>query len=70
MTSTLSWRHTGGGDEVSQEVELGNGEHSLLQVEGQPVGGEDGYSIRRFSQCCSLVLLHTPSSSKKEKNII
>ncbi len=32
----------GGGDAVSQEVQLGDGEDALLQVEGQAVGGEDG----------------------------
>jgi hypothetical protein len=30
----------GDGDGVSQEVGLGDGEHALLQVEGQPVGGQ------------------------------
>jgi hypothetical protein len=33
---------TGGGDAVAQEIQLGNGEDALLQVEGQAVGGEDG----------------------------
>ncbi len=32
----------GGGDAVAQEIQLGNGEDALLQVEGQSVGGEDG----------------------------
>ncbi len=32
----------GGGDAVAQEIQLGDGEHALLQVEGQAVGGEDG----------------------------
>ena len=32
----------GGGDAVAQEVQLGDGEDALLQVEGQAVGGEDG----------------------------
>ncbi len=29
-------------DAVSQEIELGDSEHALLQVDGQPIGGEDG----------------------------
>jgi hypothetical protein len=33
---------TGSGDAVSQEVEFSDGEHALLQVEGQPIGGKDG----------------------------
>ncbi len=33
---------SGGGDTVAQEVQLGGGEHALLQVEGQAVGSEDG----------------------------
>ncbi len=33
---------TGGGDAVAQEIQLGDGEHALLQAEGQAVGGEDG----------------------------
>ncbi len=32
----------GGGDAVAQEIQLGNGEDALLQVEGQAVGGKDG----------------------------
>ncbi len=32
----------GSGDAVAQEIQLGDGEHALLQVEGQAVGGEDG----------------------------
>ncbi len=32
----------GGGDAVAQEIQLGDGEDALLQVEGQAVGGEDG----------------------------
>ncbi len=35
-------RPSDGGDAVAQEVQLGNGEDALLQVEGQAVGGEDG----------------------------
>jgi hypothetical protein len=31
-----------GGDAVAQEIQLGDGEDALLQVEGQAVGGEDG----------------------------
>jgi hypothetical protein len=31
-----------GGDVVSQEVELSDNKDALLQVEGQPVGREDG----------------------------
>ncbi len=27
---------------MTQEIQLGDGEHTLLQVEGQAVGGEDG----------------------------
>jgi hypothetical protein len=27
---------------VAQEIQLGNGEDALLQVEGQAVGGKDG----------------------------
>jgi hypothetical protein len=27
---------------MSQEVELSDSKHTLLQVEGQPIGGEDG----------------------------
>ncbi len=34
--------NAGGGDAVAQEIQLGDGEHALLQVEGQAVGGEDG----------------------------
>jgi hypothetical protein len=30
------------GDAVSQEVELSDNKDALLQIEGQPVGGEDG----------------------------
>jgi hypothetical protein len=32
----------GGGDAVAQEIQLVDGEHALLQVEGQAVGSEDG----------------------------
>jgi hypothetical protein len=32
----------GGGDAVAQEIQLGDGEYALLQVEGQAVGGKDG----------------------------
>ncbi len=32
----------GGGDAVAQEIQLGDSERALLQVEGQAVGGEDG----------------------------
>ncbi len=32
----------GGGDAVAQEIQLGDWEDALLQVEGQAVGGEDG----------------------------
>jgi hypothetical protein len=32
----------GGGDAVAQEIQLGNDEDALLQVEGQAVGGGDG----------------------------
>ncbi len=32
----------GGGDAVAQEIQFGDGKHTLLQVEGQAVGGEDG----------------------------
>jgi hypothetical protein len=47
---------TGGGDVVSQEVELGDGEHELLQVEGQPIGSEDGEQRREVAlwSCCIL----------------
>ncbi len=34
--------YAGGRDAVSQEAELSDGEHTLLQVEGQSVGGKDG----------------------------
>jgi hypothetical protein len=27
---------------VAQEIQLGDGKHALLQVEGQAVGGKDG----------------------------
>jgi hypothetical protein len=30
------------GDAVAQEIQLGDGEDALLQVEGQAIGGEDG----------------------------
>jgi hypothetical protein len=55
------------GDAVSQEVELGNGKHTLLQVDGQAVGGEDGEKSPEVFQYSSLDLLYTLSSSKKEK---
>ena len=32
----------GRGDTVAQEIQLGDGDDALLQVEGQAVGGEDG----------------------------
>ncbi len=56
-----------GGDAVAQEIQLGNGEDALLQVEGQAIGGEDGEQRAEVVQCSSLDLLKTPSSSKKEK---
>ncbi len=59
--------HPGGRDAVAEEVEVGDGEHALAEVESQSVGGEDGERVRRCCQCWSLVLLYTPSSSKKEK---
>jgi hypothetical protein len=61
-----------GRDAVSQEVELSDDKDALLQVEGHPVGGEDVERCPEVipMQCCSLVLLCTPSSSKKEKNVI
>jgi len=34
--------HAGGRYAVSEEVQLGNGEHTLRQVKGQAVGGKDG----------------------------
>ena len=36
------WGDAGGGDAVAQEIQLGDGEDALLQVEGQAVGGKDG----------------------------
>ena len=36
------WCYAGGGYAVAKEVQLGHREDALLQVEGQPVGGEDG----------------------------
>ncbi len=51
---------------VAQEIHLGDGEHALLQVEGQPVGGEDGEQRAEGVQCCLLDFLKTPSSPKKE----
>ncbi len=44
MTWTLSRRGAifFDGDAVAQEIQLGDGDHALLQVEGQAVGGEDG----------------------------
>ncbi len=27
---------------MAQEIQLGDGEHALLQVDGQAIGGEDG----------------------------
>jgi hypothetical protein len=53
----------GSEDAVSQE-EFGDGERALLQVEGQPDGGEDG---EERLELLPVVLLYTPSSSKKEK---
>jgi hypothetical protein len=32
----------GGGDAVALEIQLGDGEDTLFQVEGQAFGGEDG----------------------------
>ncbi len=32
----------GGGDAVAQKIQLGGDEDTLLQVEGQAVGGDDG----------------------------
>jgi hypothetical protein len=32
----------GGGDAVAQEIQLRDGKHALLKVEGQAVGGKDG----------------------------
>ncbi len=55
----------GGEDAVAKEIQLRDGEDALLQVEGQAVGSEDGEQCA--VQCCSLDLLKTPSSSKKEK---
>jgi hypothetical protein len=31
--------NAGSGDAVAQEIQLGDSEHALLQVEGQAVGG-------------------------------
>ncbi len=44
MTWALSRRggDTDGGDVVTQEIQLGDNEQALLQVEGRAVGGEDG----------------------------
>jgi hypothetical protein len=39
----------GCGDAVALEIQLGDGDHALLQVEGQAVGGEDG------EQCVEVV---------------
>jgi len=34
--------NVGGGDAANQEIQLRDGEHALLHVECQAVGGEDG----------------------------
>ncbi len=34
--------NAGGGDALAQEIQFEDGEHALIQVEGQPVGDEDG----------------------------
>ncbi len=36
------WGDAGGGDAVAQGVQFRDGEHALLPVEGQTVGGKDG----------------------------
>jgi hypothetical protein len=50
----------GGGDAVAQEIQLGDSEHALLQLEGQPIGSKDG------KQRAEVGPVQTPSSSKKE----
>jgi hypothetical protein len=42
LNVVLEGGDAGGRDAVAQEIQLGNGEDALLQVEGQAVGGEDG----------------------------
>ncbi len=42
LNVVLEGGNAGGGDAVAQEIQLGDGEDALLQVEGQAVGGEDG----------------------------
>jgi hypothetical protein len=58
--------NAGSGDAVAQEIQLGDGKHALLQVKGQAVGSEDCEQRAEGVQCCSLDLLKTPSSFKKE----
>jgi len=72
INAKIKWpgRCSGGGDTggryaVAQEIQLRYGEHALLSVEDQVVGGEDGE--QRAVQFCSLDLLKTLSASKKEK---
>jgi hypothetical protein len=63
LNMVLEGSLVGGGDAVSQE-EFGDGKRALLQVEGQPDGGEDG---EKRLELLPVVLLYTPSSSKKGK---
>ena len=50
----------GARDAVAQEIQLGDSEHALLQLEGQPIGSKDG------KQRAEVGPVQTPSSSKKE----
>jgi hypothetical protein len=59
--------HTGGGDAVVEKVEFCDNKHALLQVEGQPVGIEDGEQCLQVLLVLLLGVLYTPWSSKKEK---
>ncbi len=49
--------HTAGGEAAAEDIELGEGEYALLQVEGRPVGGKDGEECPQVLQFCSLDML-------------
>jgi hypothetical protein len=49
MTWTLSLR----GETPAVEIHLGDGEHALLQVEGQAVGGEDSEYFFYYNFVCT-----------------
>ena len=57
----------GGGDAVAQEIQLGDGEHAFPRSRARPLEARMANNAQRWVQCCSLDLLKTPSSSKKEK---